>query len=186
MMVNQILQEAAWRLINKEEPLLLLKCLLFPGARGWEAAADPGGGKPRGRRHTIQCRHHSDLHGPPLLLCHCAFCQVWPDCGHQHRHIHFVHPDRDCGHVGVHGPRALQKAPRGRSESCPGCDGGRSLGSGCLLGGRTAGSVGLAISQNINTTGSQLTMMSGRGVSLHAKKKKALHVPPRSGGTSDQ
>uniref|UniRef100_A0A668AJF6 Uncharacterized protein n=1 Tax=Myripristis murdjan TaxID=586833 RepID=A0A668AJF6_9TELE len=51
--------------------------------RGPQAAeADPGGSEPCGRCHSIQCRHHSDLHGPALLLCHCAFCQVRPDSGH--------------------------------------------------------------------------------------------------------
>lgn len=141
--------------MNKEEPLLLLICVLSAGAWGREAEADPGGGEPCGRCHSVQRRHHGDLHSPSLLLCHCAFRQVRPDRGHQHRRLHSVHPDRDCGHVGVHGPRTLQQTPRRCAEGQPGRDGGDGLGSGSVLGGRAAGSLGLAINQHVNTSARQ-------------------------------
>lgn len=68
--------------MNKEERLLLLNRVVFAGASGREAEADPGGGEPCGRCHSVQRRHHSNLHSPSLLLRHCAFRQVRPDSGH--------------------------------------------------------------------------------------------------------
>lgn len=136
--------------MNKEERLIPLICVLFTGASGREAEADPGGSEPCGCCHSVQRRHHGDLHSPTLLLCHCAFRQIWPDCGHQHRCLHFVHSDSDCGHAGVHGPRQLQQTPRRCAEGRHGRDGGSGCGSGSVLGGGTAGSVVLAVGQHLN------------------------------------
>lgn len=47
-----------------------------------------------------------------------------------------------------------------------------------MLGGRTAGSVGLAINQHINMTVHQVTLMSGRGVPLYAKMRTVSTVCP--------
>ena len=177
-----IRQEAPWRLMNKEEQLVLLICVLFAAAADWEAGADPGGSEPCGRCHSVQRRHHGDLHSPPLLLCHCAFRQVRPDSGHQHRRLHSVHPDRDRGHVGEHGPRPLQQNPWRRAEGLPGCVGRCGRGSGSVLGWRTAGCVGMAINRHINATFHQIPVMSGGGLPLDA----VLYFPPHWEGRSDQ
>uniref|UniRef100_A0A3P8T936 Uncharacterized protein n=1 Tax=Amphiprion percula TaxID=161767 RepID=A0A3P8T936_AMPPE len=80
------------------------------------AEADSGGSEPCGRCHSVQRRHHGDLHSPSLLL-----------------RLHFVHPDRDCGHVGLHGPCSLQQTPRCCAKGQPGCGSSRSLGSSSAL-----------------------------------------------------
>uniref|UniRef100_A0A3Q4AG92 Uncharacterized protein n=1 Tax=Mola mola TaxID=94237 RepID=A0A3Q4AG92_MOLML len=56
-----------------------------------EAEADTGGSESLGRCHSVQCRHHSNLHSPLLLLRHCAFCQPTPRCRAEGR------PGRDDG-----------------------------------------------------------------------------------------
>lgn len=131
------------------QPFIL--CDLLTGAFSREAEANFGGSEPCGRCHSVQRRHHSNLHRPSFLLRHCAFRQVRSDRGHQHGRLHFLHLVCDFCLAGLHGPGPLQQTPRRCAEGQPGCDSSGGLGGGSVLDGPAAGGIGLAVPQHMNT-----------------------------------
>lgn len=111
---------------------------------------------PRWCRHSFQRCHYSDFHGATLLLCHCAFRQVWSNRGHQHSSLNLLHPHCYRRPAGHNGTSSLQPPPWCSAKSLHCCVGDSDI-RGCTVLGRgaTGGPNALAYSHHIATNPSR-------------------------------